>query len=194
MAHDIGHDIVNTCPAFQSIIPIQLAARGNAMSNKKIFSAVILAAVAVSSTAMAQDRGANTVVGALIGAAIGHHTGGRDGAIVGGVLGAAVGNAVTPSNRNDGFYDNRGYSDNRVEYYDNRASSSYSPPVTTTTTYYDNGSSYYQPAPVYVAPAPVYYAPAPRYYYQPSAVVVVESGRGYYGGHHGGHYGGHHGR
>ena len=53
------------------------------MLNKKVFGAVLLAATAVSSTAMAQDRGANTLVGGLIGAAIGHNTGGRDGAIVG---------------------------------------------------------------------------------------------------------------
>jgi hypothetical protein len=179
MARDFGHDIVNTCPALYPIIPIQLEARGNAMFNKKCLGAVILAATAVSSGAMADDRGTNTAVGALLGAAIGHNSGGRDGAIVGGVLGAAVGSAISTNDRsyNAGYYDNR-----NSGYYDTRA------------TYYDNRSSYYQPAPVYVEPAPVYYAPAPRYYYnQPSAVVYVGSSRGdYYDGYRGrGH--GHHG-
>jgi uncharacterized membrane protein len=65
------------------------------MLNKKCFGAVILAAAAVSSTAMAQDRGANTAVGAVLGAAIGGTAGGGGGALVGGVLGAAVGNSVS---------------------------------------------------------------------------------------------------
>jgi hypothetical protein len=148
------------------------------MLNTKCLSAVIVAALAVSSSAMADDRGVNTAVGAVLGAAIGHNSGGRDGAIVGGILGAAVGNAV--STRDDRRNSNA---------------------------YYDNRGRYYAPAPVYVEaraypPAPVYvesrgyareevyYAPSqvqyvsPPRYYQPPAVVYVEQGRGY-GRHHG---------
>jgi hypothetical protein len=185
MARDLGQAIVTSCPALYSIIPISLEARGYAMLNKKCVGAVILAAMAVSSTAMAQDRGTNTVVGGLLGAAIGHSAGGRDGAIVGGVLGAAVGNSLATNDRNNGYYDNRGgyynspntYYENRDSYYDNRGS------------YYQPAPVYVQPAPVYVQPAPVYYAPAPRYYSQPSAVVYVGGGRGYYDGYNRG-YGG----
>ena len=53
------------------------------MLNKKILGAVTLAAMAVSSAAMAGDRDFNTAAGAVIGAAIGSNAGGRDGAIVG---------------------------------------------------------------------------------------------------------------
>lgn len=130
------------------------------MLNKKVFGAMLLAAAAVSSTAMAQDRGANTVVGALAGAAIGGGIGGRDGAIVGGVLGAAVGNSVRT--RDDYYYDNRGYAYSGGGY---------------------SSGGYYAaaPAPVYVEPAPVYVAPAPRYYYDSRPDVVVVGGGRYYG-------------
>ena len=171
------------------IIPIRLAAKGSVMLNKKCLSAVMLAAAAVSSTAMADDRGVNTAFGAVIGAGIGGSTGGRNGAIVGGLLGAAVGSSISTNERsyNNGSYDNY------------RSSSSYVD--TRTTTYYDNrddrdGSnsrdSYYsEPAPVYVqdsrtvyieASRPVYYQPRPDYYYsepyysRPSAVVHVGIG------------------
>ena len=50
------------------------------MLNKKCFGAVILAAVAVSPSAFAGDRGVNTAVGAVLGAAIGHSAGGSGGA------------------------------------------------------------------------------------------------------------------
>jgi hypothetical protein len=149
------------------------------MLNKKCFGAVLLAAAAVSTTAMAQDRGANTVVGALAGAALGHAAGGRDGAIVGGVIGAAVGNSLPTR---DDYYYRRGGS---VTYYDAQptyyAQPAYAQPV------------YSQPAPVYYdAPAPVVYESAPVYvsgprYYAPP-VVVVGGGRGYYHGYHGGHW------
>jgi hypothetical protein len=186
MARDFGQDIVNTCPALYAIIPIRLGARGNAMLNKKCLGAVLLAATAVSSAAMADDRGMNTAVGAVLGATIGHNGGGRNGAIVGGVLGAAVGNAISTNDRSN----NRGYYDNRSDYYDNR-SSGY---VDTRATYYDNRNTYYEPAPVYVQESrPVYYTPAPSYYYsQPTEVVYVDSGRGgYYDGYRGHHGYGH---
>jgi hypothetical protein len=189
IARNFGADIVNPCPAFYTIIPIQLEARGNAMLNKKCLGAVILAATVVSSTAMADDRGVNTAVGAVIGAAIGHNTGGRNGAIVGGVLGAAVGNSIS---RNDRSYNNGGYYDNRSNgYYDNR-SNGY---VDTRASYYDNRDSYYQSAPVYVQESrPVYYQPQPTYYYtQPSEVVYVSGGGGYYDGYRGRHGHGRHG-
>lgn len=139
------------------------------MLNIKCLGAVMVAATVFSSTAMANDRGVNTAVGAVIGAAIGHNTGGRDGALVGGVLGAVVGNAVSSHDRNSyqtrAYYDNRGYSDNRG-YYDNRR---------------------YEPAPVYVEQRsyPVYYTPPARYYREPE-VIYVEPRRGH--GHHRGHW------
>ena len=153
------------------------------MLKKTFVGAVLLAATAVSTTALAQDRGFNTVAGAVVGAAIGNSTHDRNGAAIGGLIGAAVGNSLPTSNDryyNNG-YSNGGYVDTRASYYDNRG--------------YSN--SYYQPAPVYVEPRPVYYAPAPVYYSQPSAVVYVGGG-GYYGhgyrggyghGGHGGYYG-----
>jgi hypothetical protein len=77
------------------------------MLKKKCIGAMLLAAAAVSTSAMAGDRGVNTVVGALAGAAIGGSVGGRDGALVGGAIGAAVGNSVRT---NDDYYSrNRGY-------------------------------------------------------------------------------------
>lgn len=150
------------------------------MLNKKIVGALLLATMAVSTTALAQDRGFNTVAGAVIGAAIGNSTHDRNGALIGGVLGAAVGNSIQTNDR----YDNRGYSNvsyNNGGYVDNRSS------------YYDDRARYYQPAPVYVEQRPVYYAPAPTYYYnQPSAVVYVGGGGdGYYEGRHGGYGYGH---
>ena len=103
------------------------------MLNKKCFGAVILAAVAVSPSAFAGDRGTNTAVGAVLGAAIGGTAGGAGGALVGGVLGAAVGNSLSHDGR--GHYDNRGYA----------------------------SAGYYQPAPVYHQPRPVYYAQPRHY-------------------------------
>jgi uncharacterized protein YcfJ len=148
------------------------------MLNKKCFGAVLLAAAAVSTTAMAQDRGANTFVGALAGAALGHAAGGRDGAIVGGVLGAAVGNSIPT--RDDRYY--RGgstyyaqpaYVESRPTYYESRPAYYESAPV-----YYDAPSTV-----VYTSPAPVYYS-SPRYYREP---VVVVGGRGHW--EHGGYRG-----
>jgi hypothetical protein len=125
------------------------------MLKKKCIGAMLLAAAAVSSTAMADDRGVNTVVGALAGAAIGSSVGGRDGALVGGVIGAAVGNSVRTND--DYYYRDRGYA-------------------------YSGGYStgYYQPAPVYVESRPVYVEPRGYYYNARPDVVVVERGRGYY--------------
>jgi hypothetical protein len=137
-------------PGVVAIILIPVEAQGTAMLNKKCFGAVLLAAAAVSSTAMAQDRGANTVIGALAGAAIGGSAGGRDGALVGAAIGAAVGNSVRTDD--DYYYRNRGYSYNSYP-------SGYS------NTYYSNG--YYQPA-----PAAVYVESRPRYYYEPRPVYV----------------------
>jgi hypothetical protein len=123
-----------------------LRLKEKAMLNKKCFGAVLLAAAAVSSTAMAQDRGANTVIGALAGAAIGGGAAGRDGALVGAAIGAAVGNSVRT---NDDYYRNRGnYA------YGNVAYGGYS-------------NDYYQPA-----PAAVYVESRPRYYYEPRPVYV----------------------
>lgn len=125
------------------------------MLNKKCFGAVLLAAAAVSSTtAMAQDRGANTVAGALVGAAIGGAANGRNGALVGGAIGAVVGNSIRSND--DYYYRDRGYSN----------------------TYYSSG--YYQQAPVYVEPRPVY-VESPRYYYdaRPDVVVIDRGGRGW---------------
>jgi hypothetical protein len=138
------------------------------MLNKKCFGAVLLAAAAVSSTAMAQDRGANTVIGALAGAAIGGGAAGRDGALVGAAIGAAVGNSVRTND--DYYYRGRG----------NYAYGGYS-------------NSYYQPA-----PAAVYVESRPRYYYEPRPVYVesrpyydrghyYDRGRGYDRGHDRGH-------
>jgi hypothetical protein len=124
------------------------------MLKKKCIGAMLLAAAAVSTSAMAGDRGVNTVVGALAGAAIGGSVGGRDGALVGGAIGAAVGNSVRTND--DYYYRNRGYA----------YSSGYS-------------GGYYQSAPAYVESRPVY-VESPRYYYNSRPdVVVVERGRGY---------------
>jgi hypothetical protein len=152
------------------------------MLTKKCLGAALLAAAAVSTTAMADDRGVNTAVGAVLGAAIGHNAGGRDGAIVGGVLGAAVGSSLRTHDRDDYYRDNRG----GYAYYNAPA-------------YVESRPVYVESAPVYYdAPRPVYYE-APRYYREPA--VIVETGRGYYGGgyrdhwdrgYHGHH--GHHGR
>jgi hypothetical protein len=130
-----------------------LRLKENIMLKKKCFGAVLLAAAAVSSTALADDRGVNTAVGALFGAAIGGSAAGRDGALVGGVIGAAVGNSVRT---NDDYYSrNRGYASSG--YY----SSGYS-------------SGYYAPAPVYVESRPSYY------YQSRPDVVYVSPSRGYY--------------
>jgi hypothetical protein len=141
-------------PGEVAIILIPVEAQGKAMLNKKCFGAVLLAAAAVSSTAMAQDRGANTVIGALAGAAIGGSAGGRDGALVGAAIGAAVGNSVRSD---DNYYRNRGsYAYNS---YPSGYSSGYS------NTYYAN--DYYQPA-----PAAVVVESRPSYYYEPRPVYV----------------------
>jgi hypothetical protein len=165
-------------PGVVAIIQIPAEAQGKAMLNKKCFGAVLLAAAAVSSTAMAQDRGVNTAMGALVGAAIGGSAGGRDGAIVGGVLGAAVGNSVRTND--DYYYRNRSYA------YGGYASN------------YGYANDYYQPA-----PAAVYVESSPRYYYQPRPVYVeprvhyydrgsyYDRGRGYDHGYDRGHDRGH---
>ena len=116
------------------------------MWNKKLVSVVMLATAALSSTAaMADDRGLNTVAGAVVGAAIGNSAGGRDGAIVGGILGAAVGNSISTDDR----YRRGGYVETRV--YSQPAPVYYAPP----------------PPPVYYTPAPrvVYVEPRPYYHH-----------------------------
>jgi hypothetical protein len=164
-------------PGVVAIIQIPVEAKEKAMLNKKCFGAVLLAAAAVSSTAMAQDRGANTVIGALAGAAIGGSAAGRDGALVGAAIGAAVGNSV----RTNGDY-----------YYRDRGNYGYS------NNYY--AGNYYQPA-----PAAVYVEQRPRYYYEPRPVYVesrpyydrgryYDRGGRYYGDHDRGYDRGHHDR
>jgi hypothetical protein len=135
------------------------------MLNIKSLGLVIVAAGAICTPALADERAVNTIAGAALGAAIGNHNGGRDGAIIGGVIGAAIGNSV--STRDNG-YATTYYEPRRVAYVETR---------------------YQQP--VYVEPAPVYYSPAPAYYYEPApryyapAVVYVDAryGRGYRHGH-----------
>lgn len=170
-------------PTAKSIIPIPVEAKGYAMFNTKFAgAALIVAATAVSSAAMAGDRGVNTAVGAVVGAAIGSSTGHRNGAIVGGVIGAAVGNSISTSHR--GYRDDRsGYYENRSGYYDSGYDNRYE------SRHYDN----YRPAPVYVQsrtyyePAPVYYQPAPRYYSRPAVVYVEQRGHRHYRGCRHGH-------
>ena len=131
------------------------------MLKKKCIGAMLLAAAAVSTSAMADDRGVNTVVGALAGAAIGGSVGGRDGALVGGAIGAAVGNSVRTND--DYYYRNRGYA------YSGGYNGGY----------YQSAPAYVESRPVYVQPRPVY-VESPRYYYNSRPdVVVVERGRGY---------------
>ena len=137
------------------------------MLNKKCLAAVMLAALGVSATAMADDRGVNTVAGAVIGAAIGHNSGSRNGAAVGGVVGAVIGSSLPT--RDDYYAPRGGYGAPVV--YESRAY----PPVV-----YDSyAPAYYAPAPVYYAPAPVYYGPR---YYGPAVSVYYDGGRRYYGG------------
>jgi hypothetical protein len=131
------------------------------MLKNKCIGAMLLAAAAVSSTAMADDRGVNTVVGALAGAAIGGGVGGRNGAIVGGVIGAAVGNSARTND--DYYYRNRGYA----------YSGGYS------NGYYQQAPAYVESRPVYVESRPVYVGPQRYYYDARPDVVVVERGRGY---------------
>jgi len=135
------------------------------MLKKKCIGAMLLAAAAVSSTAMADDRGVNTVVGALAGAAIGGSVGGRNGALVGGAIGAAVGNSARTND--DYYYRNRGYA------YSDGYSNGYSGG------YYQSAPTYVESRPVYVESRPVYVEPQRYYYDSRPDVVVVERGRGY---------------
>ncbi|MES2261213.1 MAG: hypothetical protein V4724_22075 [Pseudomonadota bacterium] len=127
-----------------------------------------LAAVAISSSAMAAgDRDFNTAAGAVIGAAIGSQNG-SGGAVVGGLVGAAVGNSL-----GGGYHRGGGYVQTRV----------YSQPAPV---YYQPAPVYYEPAPRYYAPATVYVEPARPYYYR------EYRGRDHYyrdEGRHGGHRG-----
>ena len=120
------------------------------MLNKKCLGVLVLAGAAISTVASADDRGLNTVAGAVIGAAIGQHSGSRNGAVVGGLVGAAIGSSLS----NGGYYE-RGYAPAPVAYA----------PV-------------YAPSGYYAAPPVVYYEPARRYY-APREVVYVERGRGH---------------
>jgi len=94
------------------------------MSHKKWMAVALLATAAVSTTAVADNRGVNTAVGAVLGAVIGNSVGGQEGAVVGGVLGAVVG--ASASSGRDRGYDQR---------YGRNPRASYREPV------------YYQPAP-----------------------------------------------
>jgi uncharacterized protein YcfJ len=98
------------------------------MSHKKWIGIgiVLLATAAVSTTAVADDRGINTALGAVVGAVIGNSVGGQNAAIIGGVLGAVVG-----ANASD--HDGR--------YYGRRQSQ-----------VYYQAPSYYGSAPVYARP------------------------------------------
>jgi hypothetical protein len=133
------------------------------MLNSKWMGAVLLAATAASSAAMADERGVNTVVGATLGAAIGHSNGGgREGAIVGGLIGAALGSSA--STRDDRTYTtsyaaprNVTYVEvPRVRYVEARR--------------YEPAPVYVEPvfvverAPRYVAAQPVVYIDSPHYY------------------------------
>ena len=104
------------------------------MLNKKALGAVMVAALTISSAALAGDRDFNTAAGAVIGAAIGHNSGGPEGALIGGLLGAVVGNSLSDQG-----------SHNRGGHYEARA--------------YQAAPGYYQPAPVYYAPPPRDYGP-----------------------------------
>lgn len=77
------------------------------MSHKKWMAVALLATAAVSTTAVADNRGVNTAVGAVLGAVIGNSVGGQDGAMVGGLLGAVVG--ASASSGRDRGYDRRHY-------------------------------------------------------------------------------------
>lgn len=127
------------------------------MSNKKwigVASVALLAAAAVSTSAMADNRGINTALGAVVGAVIGNTVGGQNGAVVGGVLGAVVG--ATASGHDDRRYD---------RHYDRRYSNArYQAPV------------YYRPAPVPVYARPDY---RDRYYHDVRRVEYTRYDRGY---------------
>lgn len=99
------------------------------MLNRKWIGAVLLAAAAVSTNALADNRGVNTALGAVAGAVVGNVVGGQNGAVIGGVLGAVVGASVSDHDRRDRHYDGRRYSNARYH------------------------------APVYARPAPVYARP-----------------------------------
>jgi hypothetical protein len=152
------------------------------MLKNKCIGAMLLAAAAVSSTAMADDRGVNTIVGAVAGAAIGGSVGGRNGALVGGVIGAAVGNSARTND--DYYYRNRNYT-----YSDGYSGGYYQ----SAPTYVESRPVYVEPAPVYVESRPVYVEPRRYYYDTRPDVVVVERGRGYYDHDRGWHRGWHHG-
>jgi len=66
------------------------------MLRKKYLAVAVLAtaAVTVSTSALAGDRGVNTAIGAVAGALIGNSIGGQNAALVGGLVGAAVGNSI----------------------------------------------------------------------------------------------------
>ena len=144
--------IVRLIQRQRRIIPILAVGEGNVMLNKSSLCAVMLAAVAVSSAAVAGDRDFNTAAGAVIGASIGHSSGGRDGAIVGGVLGAVIGNSLSErSHDGGGYYQTRNYQPAAV---------------------------YYEPAPVYYAQPQRYPAP-PVVYVEPGRPYYREN-RGHY--------------
>lgn len=124
------------------------------MSNKKWIGVALLAAAAVSTNALADNRGVNTALGAVVGAVIGNTVGGQNGAVVGGVLGAVVG--ASASGHDDRRYDRQ---------YDRRYSNvRYQAPV------------YYRPAPVPVYARPDY---RDRYYHDVRRVEYTRYDRGY---------------
>lgn len=124
------------------------------MSHKKWIGVALLAAAAVSTNAMADNRGVNTALGAVVGAVIGNTVGGQNGAVVGGVLGAVVG--ASASGHDDRRYDRQ---------YDRRYSNQrYQAPV------------YYRQAPVPVYARPDY---RDRYYHDVRRVEYTRYDRGY---------------
>ena len=129
------------------------------MSNRKWIGVALLAAAAVSTNALADNRGLNTALGAVVGAVIGNTVGGQNGAVVGGVLGAVVGASASgrDDRRDDRRYDRQ---------YDRRYSNAryQAPPV------------YYRPAPVPVYARPDY---RDRYYHDVRRVEYTRYDRGY---------------
>lgn len=75
------------------------------MLNKKWVGIAVLASAAFSTSAMANDRGVNTALGAVLGAVIGNSVGGQNGTVIGGVIGAVAGASLSSHDDRDG----RGY-------------------------------------------------------------------------------------
>jgi hypothetical protein len=121
------------------------------MLNKKWIGAVLLASAAFSTSALADDRGVNTALGAVLGAVIGNSVGGQNGTVIGGVLGAVAGATLSS-------HDDRSY----------RGRQAYRAPV------------YYRPVPVRSQPHYRGHPVARRDYRQPRQIEYVAYGRDFY--------------